>query len=100
MKFLKSMCLKKIGCLFSNFSDFLKVFQPLLTRKPVLLNLSWFVALFQRLSTLVTPYSSMGFCNIRTELFSKGFCSWPPENFSVIPKRGRRPRLRKPAINN
>jgi len=37
----------------------------------VVLNLSWFVASFQRLSTLVAPCSSIGFCNITAELFSK-----------------------------
>jgi len=40
--------------------------------KPVILNFSWFVALFERLSTLVAPSSSVGFCNITAELFGKG----------------------------
>jgi len=52
------------------------------------------VAPFQRLSTLVVPCSSIGFCNITAELFSRGFCSWPPENVLVAPKGGRGPRLR------
>ena len=64
--------------------------------KTVVLNLSWFVASFQR---LVAPCSSIGFCNIRAELFSKGHCSWPPGNRSVAPKRGRGSRLRNPGLN-
>jgi len=39
-----------------------------------------------RLSTLVTPCSSIGFCNITAEIFSKGLCSWPPEDRSVVLK--------------
>jgi len=63
--------------------------------RPVVLNLSWFVAPFQRLSTLVAPCSSieiplslaftLGFCNITAELFAKTSAhgsrrtaSWPP----------------------
>ena len=59
---------------------------------PVVLNLSWFLAPFQRLSTLVISCSSIGFCNITAELqylVSKGLCSWPPENCSVAPRGGR-----------
>jgi len=37
--------------------------------RAVVLNISWFVAPFQRLSTLVAPCSSIGFCNITAEQF-------------------------------
>ena len=58
---------------------------------PVVLNLAWFVAPFQRLSTLVAHCSSIGFCNITAELFGKGLCSWPPENRSMAPKGAEGP---------
>jgi len=54
----------------------------------VVLNLSWFVVPFHRLSTLVASCSSVGFCNITAELSSKGLCSWPP--------RGSRAPVEKP----
>jgi len=60
----------------------------------VVLNLWWFAASFQKLSTLVAPSSSIGFCNITAELLSTGICSWSPENRSVAPKAGRGPQLR------
>jgi len=42
---------------------------------------------------------TLGFCNITAELFSKSLCSWwPPENYSVAPKRGRGPWLRNPVL--
>jgi len=47
--------------------------------RTVVFNLSWFVAPFQRLSTLVAPCSSIGCCNITAKLFSTDLCSWPPE---------------------
>jgi len=62
----------------------------------VVLNLSWFVAPFQRLPTLVAPYSSIEFCNITAELFSKGLCSWSPGNRSVVPNGCRGLRLWNP----
>ena len=40
---------------------------------------------FQKRSTLLAPCPSLGFCNVTAELFSKGLCSWPPENRSVAP---------------
>ena len=46
--------------------------------RAVVLSLSWFVAPFHRLSTLVVPCPSIGFCNITAELFSRGLCSCPP----------------------
>jgi len=66
--------------------------------KAVVRNLAWFVALFQRNPTLVVPCSSIGFCNITAELFSKGLCSWPLGNRSVVPNGGRGLRLRNPVI--
>jgi len=60
--------------------------------KTVVLNLSWFVTPLQRLRALLAPCSTTGFCNITAELFSKGVCSWPPGNRSVV--RGLR--LRNP----
>ena len=60
----------------------------------VVLNLLWFVAPFQRLPTLVDPCSSIEYCNITAELFSKSLCSWPPGNRSVVPNGGRGLRLR------
>jgi len=59
--------------------------------KSMVLNLSCFVAHFQRLSTLVAPCSSIGFCNITPQLFSKGLSSWPPENRTVASKGCRGP---------
>jgi len=66
----------------------------------VFLNLSWFVVPFQRLPTLVAPCSSIGFCNITAELFSKGLCSWSPGNRSVVPNGSRELRLRNPVIKS
>jgi len=59
---------------------------------------SWFVAPFPRLPTIAAPCSSIGFCNITAELFSKGLCSWPLGNRSVVPNGGRGLRLRNPVI--
>jgi len=67
--------------------------------RPVALNLSWFVALFQRLSILVAPCPSIGFCNITAEVVSEGLYSWPPENPCVAPKGGRVPQLRNPDLD-
>jgi len=69
-----------------------------LTSRPVVLNLSWFVALFQRLSILLASSSWTGFCNVTAEIFSKGLCSWPTEDRSVPPKGGRGVRLRNPDL--
>jgi len=68
------------------------------TTRTVDLKLSWFVAPFQRLSTLVAPCSSIGFCNITAELFSKGLCSWTPKNRYVAFKGGFGLRLRNSAL--
>jgi len=43
------------------------------------------------LNTCGLPCSSIGFCNITAEMFSKGLCSWPPENRSVGPRRAEGP---------
>jgi len=59
---------------------------------------SWFVLPFQRLPRLVALCSSIRFSNITTELFSKGLCSWPPGNRSVVPNGGRGLRLWNPVI--
>jgi len=39
-----------------------------------------------------------GLCTVTAELFSKGLCSWPPENRSVAPEGGRGGRLRNPGL--
>jgi len=70
-----------IAC-FSNF--FVCIYWCFASGSAVVLNLSWFVAPFQRLSTLVAPCSSERFCNIIAELCNKGLCLWPPGNRSVI----------------
>jgi len=62
--------------------------------RSLVLNPSWFVAPFQRLSTLVVLCLSIAFCQITAELFSKCLCSWPPENYSMAPKWGRGLQLR------
>jgi len=53
--------------------------------RAVVLNLTWFVAPFQRLPTLVAPCSSIGFCNITAELYSKGLSLWPPSTLVEKP---------------
>ena len=74
---------------------FLKNYFDLSWSQAVVLNLSWFVAPFQRLSTLVVPCSPIGFYNITTELLSKGLCWWFPENRSVARKGGPRASIEK-----
>ena len=42
---------------------------------------------------------TLGLCNITAKLPSEDLCSWPPENRSVAPNRGRGPRLRNSALD-
>jgi len=56
--------------------------------RAVILNFSW----------LVAPCSSIRFCNITAELFSKGRWSWLLANRSVAPRGAEGLRLRNPVI--
>jgi len=69
--------------------------------KPMVLNLSWFMAPFQRLSTLVAPCSSikipsffLGFA-VSRQIFSKDVCLWP-QRTALWPPRGPRAPVEKP----
>jgi len=65
------------------------------SEEAMVLYLSWFVAAFQRLSTLVAPCSSIGFCDITAKLFSKGLCWWPRRTAPLPPRWPRVP-VKKP----
>jgi len=75
--------------------DFLATVLP---STSVVLKLPWFVANCQRLSTLVAPCSSIGFCNITGELFSKGPPARGPRIIALWPPGDRGTRLRNAVL--
>ena len=59
--------------------------------RPVVLNVSWFLAPSPLFNWRIINIVTLGFCNITAELISKSLCSWPPENSFVVPKGPRAP---------